>query len=71
MSAKGKAQRDATQYEVQRRREALKRVEMAKDAASWGLCVERCAMFREGMCVCDDEAQDGCFFFEERERDCD
>ena len=21
--------------------------------------------------ICDDEAQDGCFFFEERERDCD
>ena len=25
-------------------------------------------MFREDEYICDDEAQDGCFFFEERER---
>ena len=33
--------------------------EMAKDAAS------------RDEYICDDEAQDGCFFFKERERDCD
>ena len=42
---------------------------MTAKPESWELCGERCAMFREGKCVCDDEAQDGCFFFEERERD--
>ena len=50
LERKGKSAAKRNAYEVQRRREALRRVEMAKDAASWELCRERCAMFREGKC---------------------
>ena len=54
-------------------------------ASGRGWCAWRRCRMADGACICDhpnfsgsedeyicdDEAQDGCFFFEEHERDCD
>ena len=40
------------EYEVIKKREQVKRVKQAMKSENWELCAERCAMFREGKCVC-------------------
>ena len=50
LERKGESAARRNAYEVQRRREALRRVEMALKPESWELCGERCAMFLRGKC---------------------